>query len=392
MITVLPFNKNLFNDFNLERNKITKYTYINNIDLVSKLLSVKLPIANTKLALRNIFDFLSYIDNLSDRKNNTLISISSKVLVSYFTTKKYKEYTKLLEELNVLTKVPYENGSLYTTGVLSSQFRIHNSYLNEEDLAIIILEDGRSKTEFINEVLDLDPRYINTINKLEIDVKNAIEAEIAYFNKENISISVLRNRISRIFYTKRKRFIKKGKKVDRIYHSFTNVSRVSRKHLNIKMYDIDIKNCQPLLLVAYLKKNNLLSDIEYQHDCESGNFYERFVGINNLDRNKTKVQIYKNIFFAFNERSKFNKRFKELYPNTWCSLQEINKSDTSLASLLQNIESELFNNLIPIKSKFFFTLFDAIYFDDVDDISDLIYNVNKFFNELNIKVQIEIGL
>ena len=393
MVEILPFNKELFNNFNLDKSKITKYCYINDITILSKLLIMELPISNTKIALRNIFDFLTYIDDrLSMNNESTVIPISHKILESFFSRNLYKKYMNILSELNIITAVSYNDGKFYVPGQLNTQYRVHNEYINSDYLAIIILEEDRSKTDFINEVEGLDERYIKTIKSLDINIREAIKDEIQYFKDNNLSISTLRNRISRLFYTKRKRFIKKGKSVDRIYHSFTNISRVSRKHINIKMANIDIKNCQPLLLVYLLKISNMSLDENYQLDCEKGKFYEKFVGINNLDRQETKVALYKNMFFGFNKNSKFNKKFKELYPNTWNSLSDINNSNKSLASQLQNIESKLFNNLIPKKSKHYFTLFDAIYFDNIDDIKDINNEINKFFNSLDINVKTEIDL
>jgi hypothetical protein len=392
MIEVLPFNKTLFNSFNLDKAELTKYCYINNISLISKLLTMQLPIANTRIALKNIFDFLTYIDKRINELNSTLIPINSSILISYFSRDTYKDYMKLLEDLNVITRVPYEDNTFYKKGEYSIQYRMHNNYINEEDLAIIIIDNDRSKDEFVNEVEGLDERYVKTIKSLEINIKEAIKEEIEYYNENNLSVSTLRNRISRLFYTKRKRFIKKGHNVDRIYHSFSNVSKVSRKHINMKMFMIDIKNCQPLLLVYLLKSNNMLLDDNYQKDCEKGNFYERFVGIDGLDRDQTKVALYKNVFFSFNKKNKFNDKFNELYPNTWQSLNMISNSDISLASQLQNIESSLFNNMVPNKSKHYFTLFDAIYFDNMNDIKDISKTINTFFNSLDIKVKTEISL
>lgn len=411
MIEIIPFNTNLFNTFDIKKHKITKYTYINDLDLVSKLLCVELPIKNRRIFLRNIFDFLMYIDIQIHQLDSTILPISVDILIEYFTRDRYKKYINILENLNIMTKVPYEDGSFYKAplekkdgiyidnkikGGVCSQFRIHNEYLNKKDLAIIVLEDDRSKKLFENEIENLDKRYINTIKKLEIDIPKAIEAEIRYFYEKKLSIRTLRIRISRIFSTNRKRFIKKGDKVDRIYHSFTNVSRISRKYLNINMKDIDIVNCQPLLLVAELENNNMMYDEQYKSDCECGNFYERFIDINKPTntsdeewRVPTKVNIYKSIFFGFNLQSKHNKRFKELYPLTWESLHQISKSNIHLASRLQNLESDLFNNLIPKKSKYYFTLFDAIYFDNILDRSELEKTIIDFFNQYKIKVKIK---
>jgi hypothetical protein len=397
MIEVIPFNKNIFDDFNITKYKITRYVYVNNLDLISKLLTYDLPIANKRIALRNIFDFLSYLDS----KDKSIMPISSETLISFFSRDTYIKYMNILSELNVITKVPYTDGTFYTKGSLHMQYRIHNEYINNEDLAIIILEDDRSINKFSNEVNDLDIRYINTIKKLEINIPLAIEAEIQNFKDKGLPISILRKRISSIFYTKRKRFIKMGTKVNRIYHSFTNISRISRKYLNINFNSVDIVNCQPLLLVANLIKLNLPFDESYKEVCEKGLFYEDFIDINlpkEFDtpegrkewRNSyTKKNIYKSLFFGFDTRSKINKIFKELYPNTWESLNIINNSDISLASQLQNIESDLFNSIKPKKSNHYYTLFDAVYFDNILDRKELVLTIDRFFSMLNIKVKID---
>lgn len=387
MIEVAELNKDLFKDDKfLTKMRISKYCYINSLDIITKLLVTELPISNKRIALRNILDFLTFLDIESDKKNSTLLTISSIKISKFFSRNEYKQYLNILKDLDILSDVPYEDGSFYTSGTKSKQYRIHNQYLNREDLCIIILDEDRSRFEFNNEVSELDERYSKTIRNINIKTKEAIIDEINHCEENDLKEKTLRHRISRIFYTKRRRFIKKGKSVDRIYHSFSNVSKVARKHLDIKMFNIDIKNCQPLLLVAFLKKNNFGYDETYQYDCEVGEFYEQFIGINDCDRDEVKTNIYKNLFFGFNKRSKFNKKFKELYPLTWESLNEINNSNESLASRLQNIEAELFNNLIPKKSKHYFTLFDAIYFDSINDITELNNKIKKFFDNLEIEV------
>jgi hypothetical protein len=395
MIEIIPFNKTLFDSFEIDTKKLTRYIYINNLELICKLSTIELPITNRRIALRNILDFLTFIDVKSNQENSTILPISSSILISYFSRDKYKAYMDILSELDILTKVPYIDGTFYKIKSTNMQYRIHNEYINDEDLAIIVLEDDRSKETFTNEIENLNKKYIDTIKKLEVNIPSAIAAEIENFKEKNLSISALRNRISRIFYTKRKRFIKKGTKVDRIYHSFTNLSKVSRKHFNINMTEVDIINCQPLLLVALLKRNGFKSDNTYQRDCEAGCFYERFVDINESSlsneeqRTYTKKSLYKNIFFGFNTRSKHNKRFQELYPSTWASLENISENCESLASQLQNLESALFNNLIPKKSKHYFTLFDAIYFDNLLDRYDIEKTIKDYFRQYDIRVAVK---
>lgn len=397
MIEIIPFNKDLFDNFNIGDIKLTRYTYINNTELVNKLTTIDLPIANRRIALRNIFEFLTYIDTELNNNDNTIIVLDCRVIETFFSRKKYKQYMDLFAELGVMTKVPYTDGTFYKAGTLYSQYRVHTQYIKDEDLSIIVLEDDRAKNKFVCEVPDLDYRYKKTIGTMKINIPLAIEAEIRHCRENNLSVRNLRSRISRIFYTLIKRFIKKGKKVDRIYHSFTNLSRVSRKYFNISLNEIDIVNCQPLLLVALLEKNGYDYDVSYKIDCEAGCFYERFIDINKPDdiseyewRNTyTKQSLYKNIFFGFAKNNKTNKRFKELYPKTWLALEMITESGVSLASQLQNLESNLFNNLIPKRSKNYFTLFDAIYYDDLLDRPKLENTIKDYFKQYGIQVALK---
>lgn len=389
-IIPIDLTKNIFDDYHEELLKLqkAKYCFVTNLDLISELLIRELPIQNKRLALKNIFSFLTYIDTEMKMRDNTLLSISSNILIEYFSRDTYKQYMNLFEELNILSDVPYTNGKFYTMGELTKQYRIHNSYILNPNLCMVILENDRAKDKFICSI-DIDYRFKNTIMNLDINMKDAVVAEIEHCRDTNLSSNNLRIRLSRLFYTRMKRYIKKGTNVDRIYHSFTNVSKVSRRHLTTKMYNIDIVNSQPLILVSYLNKEGYNFDINYKLDCENGTFYDNFIS-KDLTRDDVKVQLYKSIFFSFNKNMLVNKKFKELYPATWETLSEINDSNVSLASRLQNLESELFNNLIPKKSKQYFTLFDAIYFDSVNDIVKLNKNIHSFFNNLGINVTTKI--
>jgi len=143
------------------------------------------------------------------------------------------------------------------------------------------------------------------------------------------------------------------------------------------------------MLISYLSKEGFDYDDNYKKDCENGSFYDNFI-TKDISRDDVKVQLYKSIFFSFNKNLVINKKFKELYPITWMSLSKIKDSNISLASRLQNLESELFNNLIPKKSKEYFTLFDAIYFNNINDIVTLNKNIHNFFNNLGVNVTTKI--
>ncbi len=408
MYNVIPFQPNnttsIFDHVDkksLKEIKFSKYCFITNIYIINQLATVELPI-NRKLATINILNFLHYIDaEINDNNGKTTLIISQKILLSFFNDHVIK-YMQILKDLEIISNVSHPDGSYYTAPHLSTKekpsiaklYRIHNSYLTNKELGILILEPVRTSHDVVNEVKKLDKRYVKTINKLELDVVRAIQAEVDYYQAGKSSFNKLKCRISRIFYTKRKRYIKTGTKVDRIYHSFTNVSRVSREHLNIKLHNIDVTNCQPLMLVAYLKKNNLMCDTNYQKDCEAGIFYEKFDGIDGLQlendqRDNIKVMVYRKIFFGFDINSNFNKKFKEMYPLTWDELSKIKKNKISLAAQLQNMEASLFNFIIPVKSKYFFTLFDAIYFDNEKDVELIEGIIKGFFADLGVSVETE---
>lgn len=400
MIEIIPIEKDgLFKNGltkkDIKKLTISNYCYSIDLNLLTKILSiVDRPIKSQKLFVRNILDFLNYLDSVFITEEKE--TINSEIFIRYFTNNYYIRYKDILSELEIITKVPHSDGTWYEKGKYSLKYKVHNKYLEMDELCLVVIGEGRKKYDrpmSIDDRLDLDDRYINTIDKLEINIVNAIEAEMNYCYENELPLSVLKIRLNRLFYLKQKRFIKKGNKVDRIYHSFTNISKVSRKHLNIKMNYIDLKNSQPLILVYYLINNGMLVDDNYKLDCEEGMFYERFYDLyNDIDiRTKIKQNIYKSIFFGFNQNSLVNKRFKELYPSTWSSLNDISKTDITLASRLQNIEAELFCNLVPKKSKNYFTLFDAIYFSDSNDIPYIIKEINDFFNNLGVKVNLEIG-
>lgn len=408
MYNVIPFQpnatKSIFDHVDkktLKEIKFSKYCFIVNIYIIKQLANIELPI-NRKLATINILNFLHYIDGeIQDNRGKTTIIISQKTLLSFFSDHVVK-YMQILKDLNIISNVPHADGSFYTAPHLSTKdkpaipklYRVHNSYLTNKELGILILEPLRTSHAVKNEVNKLDKRYINTINKLELDILAAIQAEVDYYQAGKSTFNKLKCRISRIFYTKRKRFIKTGTKVDRIYHSFSNVSRVSREHLNIKLHNIDVINCQPLILVAYLKKNNLLCDENYQKDCEDGIFYEKFDGIDGLQvkneqRKDIKVMVYRKIFFGFDVKSNFNIKFNELYPLVWDELSKIKKNKISLAAQLQNMEASIFNFIIPVNSKYYFTLFDAIYFDSELDAELIDAVIKGLFSDLGVSVETE---
>lgn len=401
MLNIVPIQSHLFSS--LHTTKInTKSIYCVDLDLISLLISFDNYPQKKYLSLEKILKFLQWFESNMDDDNT--LNLSWRFLKS-FIDKNYKRYMDILSNNKIIIPIKNESGKYYQNGIESKRYKLLNKWTQNNELCLVYFDyDSQNmKIKIDDNIKDLnvDKRQIYTITtKLKVKYSDALKEEIINWQEKGFKTSRLRKRLSKLFSTKDFRFIKKGFKVDRIYHSFSNISKISRKHLNIPMNYIDLKNSQPLILVSYLVENNLPIDLTYKTDCENGSIYLNFYNVLQSDfstdedelRTNVKVSIYKNIFFSFNEKSSYNKKFKELYPKTWESLKNINDSGISLASILQNKESSLFNYLNPKRSKYFFTLFDAIYYSDKNDTMELVNNINEFFNKLNIQVRTEIKI
>ncbi|RYF94291.1 MAG: response regulator, partial [Chitinophagaceae bacterium] len=276
-------------------------------------------------------------------------------------------------------------------------YRFFNHY-SYDDVCICMLATTSKKIQVQLDGRQYDKRFVKTIQNVDCDYRNAVLSEIENYKSDifELKTNKLRLRLSKLFALNGKRFIKTGNKSNRVYHSLSNLSKISRKYLHIKgqqFYDIDITNCQPLILSYYLLKMGLPVDNNYISDCEQGLFYEGFFDVDSsLSRAAVKEQLYKSVFFAWNTSSPFNQMFGYLYPDTFYSLSRLYQDESlSLAAELQNIESNIFNGLDPEKSKYYFTLFDSIYFTDLDDLSSLRSQIKERFKDMPVILLTSLG-
>lgn len=98
--------------------------------------------------------------------------------------------------------------------------------------------------------------------------------------------------------------------------------------------------------------------------------------VSNVDRVSVLIKIIKNHYVA------------QLYPLTYNSIEILHAGGKTMASILQNLEASIFNNIAPKKSKYYFTLFDTIYFTDDVDRGDLIRQIEDKFASYGIKPQV----
>lgn len=372
--------------------------------ILEQLQQIELPIKNREIAIINICDFLIYLNTQFDKFDTSLLVIPQNIFIKYFNSNKESKYKEILKQLNILTQVSYANGSGYDKdNGIAKQYRIHNDYLNQKEFSLLILEN-KLHIKLYNIETEMNDVMLDTILIEELDYEQVFLKEIAYHKLNETTNFSLFIRLSRALLITKERYAKKGKKVNRIFHSFSNLSKVTRKCFKTKYNNIDLVNSQPMLLVAYLMKNKIEFEKKYQTICEDGKFYELFYDlycndISKLDKNEleqlrklVKTKCYESLFFDFRENFKINKRFNELFPILWLHLKEIDKSNISLASILQNIEADIFNNLTIKYSTKMFTMFDAIYFNNKKDLLNLSNQIIKYGKQINVNFKIKIEL
>ncbi len=348
---------------------------------------------------KSIGFFRNYIIN--DENCDYNYRLNSKKIRAFFpnnNSKKvtYSNYILAFKKAGIVLKT--DNYS--TKFKVSNKYKFNKSFFEDEFVIVTFSAEELDSYNIKCTNLDLESKYLNTLQTLKLDIENAIKEQYQLFKCE-LDKKRFFCRINKIlkFNRERNRYCIKGKKSNRIYHALCFLPKECRKHLNVSFNVLDIVNCQPLLLCYYLKNNDLQYDNSFLDDVQNGCFYETIQNaINNLNikitRDEVKKEIYSQILFDFKTHEKYlvNKVFKDIYPNTYESLMgihlDIEQTNITLASILQNLESELFNNLKVQNSEYYFTLFDAIYFNDKIDDLDLRTQIDDYFKKLNLRVNV----
>src|SRR5690554_63300 len=344
---------------------------------------------------------LNYLDIIVRIDNNHKTNVASLKSISY-------NYRNLRDNLIAhdiikLTKkfqrIYNEERDDYSESTPNKYELVVSDHENFVFLFIDIDEDERKVNINIMDELDKNEVIKGTLENVEIDWKNAIVAEYHYVRNNTDTageyIEKFASRVNTIFRATSNRMMKKGKKVQRVYSTFTMLSSIARDYLHINgeyFHSIDLKNAQPTLFQSLCIDENLLLDKNYIKDVGDGQFYENLIKhakkmkldrrIENLydkvypsskifhlnDRDDVKELCYRGLFFYQNQSLKLWKVFKDLYPLTATSLIKITK-DISLAEKLQNIEASIFHNVILDTD--YFIVHDAIYFTRIEEYDNI---------------------
>lgn len=126
---------------------------------------------------------------------------------------------------------------------------------------------------------------------------------------------------------------------------------------NEELYENDLSNSQPLFLGVLMKKILPIKDFidpeitRYCNLVKNGVIYDEL--INNgfvAKRSEAKIMMYKVLFGENNDKSKYNRLFKSIFPKVYQFIKDYKiskKSYKALSHTLQKLESEfIFNNVI----------------------------------------------
>lgn len=307
--------------------------------------------------------------------------------------KKHPTYT---EHLNI-----HVNDFTATGYIIAERYITYDFYKDTENF--ILIYDDKNKDEYKIKSYDkfksvckykFDDNLLYTLQHVKLDLASALIEVI----KNKIDSHDLIPAIAKIIKFNNSRYITSGKKVTRIYSSFTDMPSCVRQYLTIdgkSFHSFDIVAAQPTLLIAILNKYNLPIDKEYIDSCHSlyetmmlaakeVNFSGEYVPeiVDNVKTGRTifhsfnnrddiKVLLFRSIFFGqkYAGQSLTSALFKALFPSTFKSLFKLKKilkqDNVSLAQCAQNMEADLIFECMPKCN--YYTVHDSIYVTDKEE-------------------------
>lgn len=386
---------------------------LDNNDFVKQIPTELLKDKNLYIIPSLAFDVLNKELKDKDKNNYTYVNAYLNIIKKLYSTDGQDLAANLLKkitrEYNSIIELLFENKIIkfklagyydkkqpelsYTGSYTMASFNdfVFISLTEQDDTGIVELDfriDELKNTPLNNDT------FINTLMHTKIYASEAILAEYNECNRESgFDYVAFISRVNAILSFLKYRYANKGDNVDRVYSSFSGLSKVARQFLTINgkpFYEIDITNCQPLLLNCLLSENGYNIDLNYISDTVNGVFYEVLVNKlvelgyteQTIVRQKNKINTYNTYYFTKSDKkgrsirdqikelsysriffaSDYNKSpileaFKVLYPLVFKALKELTVENT-LAHLLQNLEADIVLNIIPKCS--YFTIHDAI--------------------------------
>jgi predicted transcriptional regulator with HTH domain len=220
-----------------------------------------MPINNESLVVGHVFRLLRDAELRTKMSRGAFTWHSEYLRATY--TSNYNRYLEVLFDLGVLeTTVSPDTKCRYVNGEHASYYKLTNRYRERQSLCLIYREIDRRNmsTSFTKQV---PYKYKQAISLSYIDYPTYVNEEIKRYVENDPSdtdrarsLESIKVRFNSAFSLLEKRYIKEGKRSTRLYHSFSNLSRIARQYLRTpnhhQFYDSDIVNSQPSFLVAFL--------------------------------------------------------------------------------------------------------------------------------------------
>lgn len=305
--------------------------------------------------------------------------------------------------LDLLNNKVIDINNKYSQGRFSYGYRIKTNFINDKYTEIEldfekIFVNIKNKSYWLEKYPDFKKQindtyeikielsdYINWLNnnigiELKPIIKNGIP-EKRFLTKETIYDYIndaLKVNYSNLWF--------KVSNEGRFYNTTTNLSYTSLPFIKLKrryLKEIDVINCQPLLLCK------LISNRLYKKDVEDGVFYEKMSSELDISRNEFKVLSYKYIFFSKKplKSGKIYNALEKLYPGFIYEMNEL-RSKIEVSKEMQKIESDIFVNKIGRLDFKMMLRHDAVfvYEEDYDIVKN--YVIQEFKNiGLNAKIK-----
>jgi len=145
-------------------------------------------------------------------------------------------------------------------------------------------------------------------------------------------------------------FFSTDEKTGRVFHNVANLNKELRPFLRYrgrKMVEVDISNCQPMLLHKLYPDAESAEAKRYKKIVESGKFYEVIQAITGDNREKIKLQFLASAFGKPEHVNKVRKAFDLLFPELGALMNEFKaEAHNRLAIAMQRLEANLIVNAV----------------------------------------------
>lgn len=318
------------------------------------------------IRLERLYNYNDLLKMLSDEK---LISINNKYSVGNF-SKSYRVETEFIEtkytEVNIDIEKIYKNIKNKSHWIKNNPE--HKKQINDAYKASINI-----------------PQYIEWLhNNIGLELRPIFKDGI--LERRYLTTETIYNYINDALKINFKNIWFKVSNEGRFYNSLTNLSYTALPFIKVNrrlIKEIDVSNCQPLLL------SKLINNSQYKKDCENGIFYDKISKELNVSRNEAKILSYKYIFFKSKPllSGKIFDCMEKLYCGVIGQINELRQT-MNLAIELQKIESNIFVNKIGNMDYDMMLRHDAVFVceEDYEIIKKVVF---REFNKIGLNPTIK---